>query len=99
MLDFIDKTFDQMALAVDMKVVVTRRVAIGTGWNDWDSLSSRNQVDKVVGIVRPISDKLAKGETVGQGQGLCDVVALTSGQPQPKRIPQGIDTDWRELDV
>ncbi len=56
MLDFVEKTLDQMPFLVPVFVIFTLLCAIFAGRNDRFGVLVRNEMQKIVRIIRTVSD-------------------------------------------
>ena len=86
MLDLIDEALDQMALFVQVTVMLALLVATWRRGNDRFGATLNNQIKEISRIVGLVSNDIVGAETLDEGRRLRDVVALTSRQTETKRI-------------
>jgi len=93
MLDFVNKTFDQMPFSVAPLIIFPQDFG-ALVWGDNRLDTSRQQVfNEILRGIAAIRNQMGEIKTIQQRLGLGAIVALTSGQPQPQGIAQGIDRD------
>lgn len=90
MLDFVEETFDQVPLLIQMKVVFTRFCAVFTRRDNRFSFFLGNQVQEFLRVIRTIRDHPLEIKIGNQTFGLGDIVTLPTGQQKPKWIAQSI---------
>lgn len=94
MLDFVDKTFNQMPFFVKMHIIFAQFLAFGSGRNNRIGfVLFDDQPDKIIGIIPFIGDQPLKIKVSNQRFGLGDVVSLTPSQNKTQWVAQRIDTD------
>ena len=93
MLDFVDEALNQMALFVQMTVMLTLLVTARRRGNDRLSTTLNNDMKEVEGIVSSVGDDVVGTEVLDEGLCLGDVVALATCQSETQRIAQAIDAD------
>ncbi len=93
MLDLVDKTFNQMALAIQPVIVLTRLLGILARWNHHFCPTCHDQSDKVLSAIAAIRDHVLELESIDQVGCLGDVMALPATQAQAQGIAQTIDGD------
>jgi hypothetical protein len=97
MLDFADKTLNQMPLVIAPGVVFMRFVGISPGRNHRFSTAGNDFIEKIARAIASIGNHLVKIQIDDQVMGLDDIVALSSHQVQVQRVAQTIDGDMRIL--
>ena len=90
MLDFVEETFDQMPLLVQMTVVFPLFFAVLAGRDHRFGFLLFNFLQEIFRIIRAICDHPLKIEIDDQVCGLGDIMSLPAGQEKPQRIAQGI---------
>mgnify|MGYP005758379221 CR=1 FL=1 len=93
MLDFVDKTLDQVALLVVMFVIFTLLCAIGSRWNNGLSLFLSNELQNLVRIVRFIGQQTLKQVTIYQGSSLSAIMSLAASQNKAQGVAQRIHSN------
>jgi hypothetical protein len=92
MLDFVEKTFDQMTLLVQMLVIITLLFAIFSGRDDRLGLFLSNFLQKRVRIIGAVGNRPLEPEVCYQIFSLCDVMPLPARQKKAQWIAQGVYT-------
>lgn len=92
MFDLIDETLHQMALFVEMFIILTLLFPVCSRRDHYFRLAFFNNVKKILGIVGTISDQALKLISCHQIFCLCDVVALPASQDKAQRVAQRIHT-------
>ena len=90
MLDFIEETFDQMPLLVQMRIVFPRFFAVLAGRYHRFCFFLRNLVQEFFRVIRTIRNHPLKIKIRNQAFCLGDIMALPAGQEKSQRITQGI---------
>ena len=90
MLEFVEHAFHEVAVRIEVFVVVTRDFAIGFGGNDDLSLDALGALDDVIGIIAFIRNQSLHPDAVHQGQCLRVVGRLTGRQDYPQGIAMAI---------
>jgi hypothetical protein len=90
MIDLIDETLDQVALLVQMQIILTRLLAVFARRNDRFSFFICNPLQKWIRIIRTIRNDALEVKPFDQCFCLSDVMPLTSGQQKTQRIAEGI---------
>lgn len=90
MLDFVEETFDQVPLLVQMEVVWARFFAVLAGRYHRFCFFLRNLLQEIFRIIRAIRDHPLKIKICDQVFGLGDIMSLPSRQKRPQRVAQGI---------
>jgi len=90
MLDFADKTLNQVPLTVQPFVVLTQEFGALMRWNHRLNASIQQIFDEMGRRVASISNQSLEFEPLQQVLGLGNVVALPSGQAETQGIPQPI---------
>lgn len=92
MLDFVEETFDQMPLLVEVKVIFPRLFAVLTGRDHRFGCLLGNLIQESFCIIPSVCDHPLKIEVRNQAFRLADVVALACRQQKAKGVAQGIYT-------
>ncbi len=90
MLDFIDETLRQMALFIPVFVIVSALFTVLPWWNNDFSSCIEDQPEKILCIIRTISNQAFKIQLGHQSCRLGDVVSLATGQAKAQGVAQGI---------
>lgn len=90
MLDFVEETFDQVTLLVQMEVVFTRFFAILAGWDHRFCFFHCNQGQEFLRVIRAIRDHPLKIKIGNQAFRLGNIVALSARQEKAQRVAQRI---------
>jgi len=90
MLDFADKTLDQMPLAIEPFVVLTQDFGALMWWNHGFNASIQQIFDEMGRRVASVGNQSLELESVQQMLSLSNVVALPSSQAEPQWVPQTI---------
>lgn len=93
MLDLVDEALDQVALFVQMTVMLALLVATWRRGNDRFGAALNNQIKEISRIVGLVGDDVVGAEALDECRRLRNIVALTSCEAQTKRIAQAIDAD------
>src|SRR5258705_5363137 len=91
MLNFVDKTFDQMAFTVQPSIVRTGRFSFLVRWNDGFRTLLHNPIDQGLSSIASICDYVRSNHTLQQCLGVWTIVALSCGQMQTQGVAQAID--------
>lgn len=92
MLDFVEETFDQMTLLVQMVIVFSLFFAVLARWDHRFCFFLRNQAQEFIRVIRAIRNDPLKIKLRNQIVRLGDVMALPAGQQKTQRVAQGIYT-------
>lgn len=92
MLDFVEETFDQMTLLVQMVIILPLFFAILARWDHRFCFFVCNQAQEFIRVIRAIGDDPRKIKRRNQVVRLGDVMALPAGQQKAQRVAQGIYT-------
>ena len=92
MFDFIEETFDQVSLLVQMVIVFPRFFSVLSGWDHRFCSFLSNKVQEFLRVIRTIRNHPLKIHISNQFLGLSDVMALTTGQDKAQRVAQRIYT-------
>jgi len=90
MLDFADKTLDQVPLTVQPFVILTQDFGALMRWNHGFNASIQQIFNEMSRRVASVSNQPLEVESFQQMLRLGDVVALPSSQAQTQRVPQSI---------
>ena len=90
MFDLVDEALHQMALPVQLLVILPHGLAVCRGWNHWDSPATRYQQEESIGIISLVRNHIFSGIVSDQVVPLRDVVALPSRQLETQGITQSI---------
>ena len=90
MLDFADKTLNQVPLTVQPFVVLTQEFGALMRWNHSFNTSLQQICDEMGRRVASVGNQSRKLESVQQVLSLSNVVALPSSQAETQRVPQPI---------
>lgn len=93
MLDFVEKAFHQMTFSIQPSVVSTRLPSALMRWNNRYRPLREHKVNEGLSRIASVSNDLLTRQTVQQGIGLFEVVALSTCQAQPQWIAQAINAD------
>ncbi len=92
MFDFVDETFDEMALLIKVLVVRGRIFAKGPRWDH--RLGAESEVcSEPFDVVCLVGDDVLGREAVDQRLGLRAVMCLAGRKDEPQRIAEGVDRD------
>ena len=78
MLDVVEETFHEVALAIEREVALARRLAICPRRNDGLDAADFEMLDEAVAIIGPLSARRAAFDFLGQDLGL-RVVNVSAG--------------------
>ena len=90
MLDFIEETFDQVSLLVQMGVILPRFFAVLARRDHRFCCFLRNLDQKCLRVIRAIRNHPLEFKIGKQVFGLGDIVALPACQAKPQRVAQRI---------
>lgn len=90
MLDFVEETFDQMPLLVQMAVVFPLFFAVLAGRYHRFCFFLRNLLQEIFRIIRAVRNHPLKIKICDQVFSLSDIMSLSARQEKPQRIAQGI---------
>jgi len=93
MLDFVDKTFHQVPLAVQPLIVLMRVFGIPFGRNNRFCTAFNDQVNEILRGITSVSNDMVKAQALYQSGGLRDVMSFTGRQAQPQRVAQTVHRD------
>ena len=82
MFDFVDETLDQMALAVEMRIVETVLFSVPAGQNHRDRPKGINQGNQVVGIITLIGDDEVTDGIGESRRSLSDIMDLPASEAE-----------------
>jgi hypothetical protein len=89
--EFVKEPFNEVALAIQGEVGVSRLDAIRFGRDDWLYAPLLKGVDQGIGIIGFVSQERFRGNLIQQWLGLADVGCLARGKRQSDRIAKRID--------
>ena len=92
MLDFVEETFDQVPLLVQVAVIFPLFFSVLAGWDHRFGFFLRNLLQEIIRIIRAIRNHPLKIKICNQVISLGDIMLLPAGQKKPQRVPQGIYT-------
>lgn len=95
MFQLIDEAFHQVALAIEMLVIVAWFFTIAAWGNHGRRALRLNLCDKSVGIIALIGQHKVTSEAFDQGGAWCNVVDLPRGQAKAQPQSQGIYTQMQ----
>jgi hypothetical protein len=90
MLDFVDKTLDQMPFTIQPSVIITLGFGALMGWDHGLCLMVNNKGDEFLRGVATVSNDMLRSQVIDQRLRLRNVMAFTTCQMKPQRITQGI---------
>ena len=90
-LDDVEETFDEVALAIKCKVALARRLAICPGRNDGLDAADFEMLDEAVAVIAFVGEEGCGFDFLGQDLGLRYVVNVSAGEAHRQRIAQRID--------
>ncbi len=93
MFELVEEAFDEVALLVDVPVVI---VVAGSGPIEGDDGLGALGLDglaEVIGIVGLVGQDVACPQTVDERPGLGDVVAFAAGEEEAHRVAERVDGD------
>ncbi len=90
MLDFVEKTFDQMPFFVDVFVILSLLLAIPAGRNHRLGFIFSDFLQEIRRIIRTVSNHTFKIIAVYQIFSLSNVMPLAARQEKPQWVAQGI---------
>ena len=93
MLDFADKTLDQMPFAITPLVVITRLFGILFGRNDRFSALGDDVINELLGRITAIRQHILKLQVDNHVSCPDDVMTLARCQTQAQRVTQTINRD------
>jgi hypothetical protein len=91
--DLVDEALDQMALLIEMPVIVPLFGAVFLGRNDCLGTVISNRLEQCIDIVGSVGNQMLELKGVDQRLGLCTVMALSASQDEAEWIAQCIDKD------
>ena len=91
MFDYIEKPFDEIALAIQREVTLTLDLAIGFRRDGHLNAALFETFDIAVGIIAFVAEERPGLDPGGQRLGLLDVMNLTAGKAEHERVAQSID--------
>ena len=90
-LDVVEETFDEVALAIEREVALARRLAICPRRNDGLDAADFEMLDEAVAIIACVSEDGCGFDSLGQDLSLRYVVNVSAGEAHRQRIAQRID--------
>jgi hypothetical protein len=90
MLDFVEKTLDQMSLFIQMLVIFTLLFAIFSGWDHRFRLFFNNLLQKGFRVIRAIGNRTLEFVACNQLFSLGNIMPLTASQKKAQGIAQSI---------
>jgi hypothetical protein len=93
MLDFADKTLNQMPFAIAPGIILARLDGVFVGRNDDGHAASDEFIHKHLGTIAAVGYHRLKVQINNQVMGLENVMPLSRRQVQPQGIAQPIDRD------
>lgn len=91
MLDDVEETFDEVALAREREVALARRLAICPRRNDGLDAADFEMLDEAVAIIAFVGEEGRGFDFLGQDLGLRYVVNMSAGEAHRQRIARRID--------
>ena len=91
MLDDVEETFHEVALAIEREVALARRLAICPRRNDGLDAADFEMLDEAVAIIAFVGEEGCGFDFLGQDLGLRYVVNVSAGEAHSQRIAQRID--------
>ena len=88
--DLVDEALHQVALLVQMPVILSGCLAVGSGWNDSHRSHIRDVFDQPGRIIPSVADHVFGMEPGDQLLGLGDVMALTSAKLEAQGVAKTI---------
>lgn len=90
MLDLVDEALHQMALPIQVRIVLPRAVAVGPGWNHRHRPRPSDHLEEGISVITLVGQD--KGASVPSDQclPLGDVVTLPSGKLEAQGVAQPI---------
>ena len=88
MLDDVEETFDEVALAIERKVALARRLAICPRRNDRPDAADFEMLDEAVAIIAFVGEEGCGFDFLGQDLGLRYVVNVSAGEAHRQWIAQ-----------
>ena len=86
MLNFVDKAFNQMSLAIEPGIVIPLCQSALVRWDNCFCTRPNDLIDKVLSGVTTVSDQPLKVKACNQIVRFRDVVTLTGSQEKAQRI-------------
>ena len=90
MLDFANKTLDQVSLTVPPRVILPQDFGSLMWWNNRLNAAIHQIIDEMGRRIASVSDQALEIEAFQQVLGLGDVVPLACGKAKTQRVPQPI---------
>lgn len=93
MLDLVNETLNQMALSIEMGIIVSVIDPVLAPWDDGNSAHRVDEFDEMIGVISFVGDDevaLVTGKEFGR---LRDVISFSTGEHDGQRVAQGIDAD------
>lgn len=90
MLDLVDEALHQMALSVQVGVILPPAVAVGPGWNHRHRVRVSNHLEEDISVVTLVGQDKSASVSSNQCRPLGDVVTLPSGKLEAQRVAQPI---------
>ncbi len=91
MLEQVEKSLDEVALAVEGEIARTRGCSVGFGWDDGDDFSILEGSDEGVGVESLVGDQSAGVGGFDQRFGASQIVILARAEHHLDRIAEGVD--------
>ena len=91
MLELVEETLNEIAVAVEGEVAGARGFSIGFGWDDWDDRSIVEGGDESVGVERLVGDQSAGIDGFDERFSASQIVILARAEHHLNRIAEGID--------
>ena len=89
--DFVEKSLDEVAFAVERVVAGPLGFAIRLGWNDWGDSPFSQAVDERVGVVGLVGEQSLRIDALDERLGASQIVGLSRRELQFDGISQGVD--------
>ena len=89
--DFVEETFDEIALTVEREIAVALYLAIGLWWNHRRDCPLIESVDQRISVIGFVGEECTRINVFEQRLGASQVMDLPRRQHHLARISQGID--------
>ena len=89
-LDLVDEALHQVALFVQMSIVLPGRLPVGSGRNDGDRATLPDHLDKGLGVIPLVGNHILYGGRKEQRLSLGDVMGLACREPELERVAQSV---------